>query len=100
MVNVSGIQALVKAFVLRDGQVYNLLLSKRWMYRVCMVEDYRAGTLIISGTNGCKKVVDGQKANFLVVKLVDLAEVEDLRINLVDEEVYQLIDNINKAKYY
>lgn len=28
-VNVSGVQVLVKTFILRDGQVYNLLLSKR-----------------------------------------------------------------------
>ena len=28
-VNVSGVRALVKAFILGDGQVYDLLLSKR-----------------------------------------------------------------------
>ncbi len=29
IVNVSGVRALVKTFILRDGQVYDLLLSKR-----------------------------------------------------------------------
>lgn len=42
--------------------------------------------------------MDGQKANFLIVKLVNLAKIQDLRINLVDKKVYQLIDNANKAK--
>lgn len=99
-VNVSEIQALVKAFILGDGQVYNLLLSKRWMYRVCAVEDHRAGTLTISGTDGLRRVVDSQEADSLAVKLVDTFEVEDLRMDLADKEVYQLINEANKAKYY
>lgn len=70
------------------------------MYRVRAVEDHGAGTLTISGTDGRKRVVDGQEANFLAVELVDLAEVKDLGIDLADEEVYQLINDANKAEYY
>ncbi len=99
-VNVAGVRALVKAFILGDGQVYDLLLSKRWMYRVRAVEDHGAGTLTISGTDGLKRVVDGQEADSLAVELVDTFEVEDLGIDLADEEVYQLINEANNAEYY
>lgn len=80
--------------------MYDLLLSKRWMYRVRAVEDHGAGTLTISGTDGLKRVVDGQEADSLAVELVDAFEVEDLGMDLADEEVYQLIDKANEAEYY
>lgn len=99
-VNVSGVRALVKAFILGDGQVYDLLLSKRWMYRVRAVEDHRAGTLTISGTDGLKRVVNGQEAESLAVELIDTLEVENLGMDLADEEVYQLIEDANEAEYY
>ncbi len=87
-VNVSGVRALVKAFILGDGQVYDLLLAKRWMYRVRAVEDNGAGTLTINGTNRLKRVVDGQEADSLAVELVNALKVEDLGMDLADEEVY------------
>ena len=99
-VNVSGVQALVKAFILEDGQVYDLLLPKRWMYRVLAVEDHRAGTLTISGTDGLKRVVDDHEADSLTVELVNALEVEGLGMDLADEEVYQLIDKANETEYH
>lgn len=70
------------------------------MYRVYIVKDYKVKTFTISSINRYKKVIDRQKANFLVVKLVNLAKFEDLRIDLADKEVYQLINDANKAEYY
>ncbi len=99
-VNDSGIRALVKAFILEDGQVYDLLLSKRWMYRVRVVEDHGAGTLTIYGIDRLKRVVDGQEADSLAVELVDALEVENLGMDFDDEEVYQLIDEANEAEYH
>ena len=98
--NVSEVRALVKAFILGDKQVYDLLLSKKWMYRVRAVENHGAGTLTISGTDELKRVVDGQKADSLAIELVNALEVENLGMDLADEKVYQLIDKANKAKYY
>ena len=98
-VNISGVRALVKAFILGDDQVYDLLLSKKWMYRVRAVEDYGAGTLTISGTDGLKRVVDGQEADLLAIELVDTFGVEDLGMDLANEEVYQLINEANNAEY-
>lgn len=70
------------------------------MYYVYTVENYRAGTLTISGINGLQRVVDGQKANFLAVELVDIFEIEDWGIYLANKKVNQLINEDNKAKYY
>lgn len=64
MVNVFEIQALIKIFILGNGQVYNLLLSKRWIYRVRIIKNHRARTLTINGTDRVKKVVNSQKADF------------------------------------
>lgn len=99
-VNVITVRAFVKAFILGDGQVYDLFLSKRWMYRVYAIEDHRAETLTISGTDRLKQVVDGQKADSLTVELIDTFEIEDLGIDLADKEVYQLINEANNAEYY
>lgn len=90
----------MKIFILVDEQVYNLLLSKRWIYRVCIIQDHGARTLIINGINGRKRVVNRQEVNFLVVELVNLAEIENLEIDLADEEVYQLFHDVNEAEYY
>ena len=70
------------------------------MYGVCAVEDYGAGTLTISSIDGLKRVVDGQEADSLAVELVNALEIEDLEMDLADEEIYQLIDRANEAKYY
>ena len=64
------------------------------------VEDHGARTLTISGTDGLKRVVDRQEADSLAVELVDIFEIEDLGMDLAHEELYQLIDEANKAEYY
>lgn len=70
------------------------------MYRVYIIKDNRAETFIMSSIDKYKKVIDKQKANFLVVKFINLAEFEDLGIDLANKEVYQLINDANKAEYY
>lgn len=64
-------------------------------------KDYKVETLIISSINKYKKVVNRQKANFLIVKLINLAKIEDLEIKfIVNKKIYQLINDINKVEYY
>lgn len=70
------------------------------MYRVYIVKNYKAKTFIINSIDKYKKVINRQKANFLVVMFINLAGFENLRINLVDKKVYQLINDANKAEYY
>ena len=48
-VNVAGGIAVVRAFILGMGEIYDLLLLKRWMKRVRAVEDYGKATLPIEG---------------------------------------------------
>lgn len=64
------------------------------------MKNHRAKTFTISSTDRHKRVVDRQKANILVVELVDLAKFEDLEIDLTNKKVYQLIDDANKIDYY
>lgn len=70
------------------------------MYRIHAIKNHKARTLTISSMYRRKKVADGQKGNFLAVKLVDLAKIENLEKNLTNKKVYQFINNANKAKYY
>lgn len=50
------------------------------MYKIYTIENYKAGTLIISNIDGLKRVVKSQKTDFLTVKLVDALKIEDFRI--------------------
>lgn len=99
-VNVAGVQALVKAFILDNSQVYDLFLLKRWMYQICAIEDHKAGILTIGVTKGLKQVVDGQETDLLANELVNTFEIKDLEINLADKKVYQLINKANNGKYH
>ena len=47
-VNVEGVQALVKVWVV-DNQVYNLLLGILWIRRVAFCPDYSTGKVVIRG---------------------------------------------------
>lgn len=45
-------------------------------------------------------MINGQKADLLAIELVNIFAVEDLKIDLADKKVYQLINKANSAKYY
>lgn len=61
---------------------------------------YSVKILIISSINELKQVVDNEKADLLDIKLVDKFEIEDLKMNLANKKIYQLINKANNAKYY
>lgn len=64
------------------------------------IENYRTLlTLIISGINMVEKIVVGQKTNILAFELVDTFEVKDLKIDLANKKIYQLINKANNAEY-
>lgn len=67
---------------------------------VYVIENHRAKTLIISSIDRLKKIINSQKADLLAIKLVDIFEMEDLKIDLADKKVYQLINKANNMKYY
>ena len=65
-VNVAGVVATVRAFILGMGDIYDLLLSKRWMRRVRAIEDHGAATLTIQGKDEIKRLVQGTETETLV----------------------------------
>lgn len=70
------------------------------MYQVYTVKDHGVGILIISSINRVEKIVNYQKADLLSIELVNTFELEDLRIDLADKKVYQLINKANNTEYY
>lgn len=56
--------------------------------------------MTINNTNRLKQVIDSQAADLLTIELIDTFEIKDLKINLANKEVYQLINKVNNAKYY
>ena len=46
-INVAGIVAVVRAFILDIEDIYDILLSNGWMRRVRAIEDHGENTLII-----------------------------------------------------
>lgn len=44
--------------------------------------------------------MDRQKANFLVIELVDSKKIKYLGKNLAYKKIYQLIDNAIEVQYY
>lgn len=52
------------------------------------IKDHSTRIFIIKDTNKLKQVIDSQKANLLVIKLVDIFKIEDIEINLAKKKVY------------
>ena len=59
-VNVQGVVARVKAFVVPAKLSYDLLLSRRWTSRVKAMEEHSTNTLTIRGSDGIPRVVHGR----------------------------------------
>lgn len=58
-VNVEGVRALIKAWVV-DNQVYDLLLGIPWMRRVAFCPDYGTGKVVIKGHDGIVRQVPAE----------------------------------------
>ncbi len=44
-VNVEGVLVIVKIYIIGLGNLYELFLFKRWLYRVKVIEDYESKIL-------------------------------------------------------
>ena len=75
--NVSSIKMIIKAFILSKGLVYNLLLSKRWMYWARAVEDHETGSFTIKEKDGVCCLVKGTTTEFKLVKIVNGPSIND-----------------------
>lgn len=98
-VNVAGVFAMVKAFILGMGNVFDLLLSKRWMRRVRAVEDHGKASLIVEGKDGVQRVAHGKIATPLGVELADSLSVNEWETGLAEEEIARLIEELDKYDF-
>ncbi|KAI9775935.1 MAG: hypothetical protein M1816_005661 [Peltula sp. TS41687] len=88
-VNVAGVLANVKAYVFGGSEMFDLLLSKKWMYRVRAVEDHGPKTLTVQGTDGKKYTVTATLGESIQPELI-MTDVEDLDEYLADDELARL----------
>lgn len=98
-VNVAGIVAVVRAFVLGRGGIYDLLLSKRWMKRVRAVEDHGNATLTIEGKDEVKRTVTGTEVEPWDVELVNGPSVAEWEDELAEDEIAKLVEELDNYDY-
>ena len=98
-INVAGIVAVVRAFILGMGDIYDVLLSKRWMRRVRAIEDHGESTLIIQGKDGIRRLVQGTEGRSLDVDLVEGPSVDDWETTLAEEEIARLAEELDGYDY-
>lgn len=98
-VNVKGVETIVKAYILGDGLVYDLLLSKRWMHRVRAIEDHGNSTLTIEGRDSIRREVSGIEALTKAVEVVGGPSVDEWETHLAEEELAHLAEEMDHADY-
>ena len=91
-INVEGVVAKVRAYVMPVTVTYKILLSRRWLKRMKGVEHHATNTLIIQGVDGVKRSTKGRPAPPAELEIVGLRNTEkhgSLRTTLItgdDEE--------------
>jgi hypothetical protein len=98
-VNIAGVEAIVRAFILGMGNIYDLLLSKRWMKRVRAVEDHGQANMIIQGKNGIPRVAHGQAAKVLDVEVICGPSVDEWETSLAEEELERLAEELDQFDF-
>lgn len=98
LLGVSKPMSIVKAFVLSGGLVYDLLLSKRWMYRVRAVEDHGMGSFSIEGKDGVRRLVRGTTAEPELAEIVNGPSIDEWETNLAEEELARLSEELDSTQ--
>ena len=98
LVNVAGVVAMVRAFILGMGDIYDLLLSKRWMRRVRAIEDHGNSTLVIKGKDGHSRLIHGEKTEPVEFKVVR-PSVDAWETSLAEEEIARLADELDSLDF-
>ena len=73
-VNVDGIVARVRAYVMPVMVTYKILLSRRWLKRMKGVEHHATNTLMIQGIDGVLQSTKGCPAPPVELEIVELKE--------------------------
>lgn len=98
-VNVEGVVAVVRAFILGMGDIYDLLLSKRWIRRVRAIEDHGESTLIVRGKDGISRLIQGTETRLLNIELVDEPSIDEWETAMAEEEIAKLADELDGYDY-
>ena len=98
-VNVKGIVALIKAYILGQGDIYDILLSKRWMHRVLAVEDHGKQTLHITGKDGVKRTISGKAAESTRAEIVGGPSVDEWETAIAEDELARLAEELDGFDY-
>ena len=88
-VNVSGVRAFVKSYII-NANTYDLLLGVRWMRRVRHAVDYGEGQVTIQGSNGIPVTLETAMAPIecldeLPVICIDEEGVDDILQRVIDD---------------
>lgn len=97
--NVSGVKAIIKIFILSKGLVYNLLLSKKWMYRVCAIKDHGTGSFTIEGKDRICHLVKKTTARPELMEIVNGLLIDEWETNLAKEELICLSEELDNTDY-
>ena len=92
-VNVEGVVAKVRAYVMPVTVTYRILLSRRWLKRMKGVEHHATNTLIIQGIDGVKRSTKGRPAPPAELEIVGIRNTDlagSLQRNIVtgDDDEY------------
>ena len=92
-VNVGG----VLAYILGDRDLYDLLLSKRWMRRVSTVEDHGQNTFSTQAEDGIERTIYGQPTSSTRAEIVGgIHSLHDHEEELVRGDLEALVDEPDK----
>ena len=94
--NVEGIVARVRAFIMPVKETYQVLLSRRWLKRMKGVEDHRDNTLTIEVIDGIPRQVRGRPAPPAYFEIVPDINESQVDTNIGDDngDADQVIDDL------
>ena len=95
----SGVKVIIKAFVLSKRLVYNLLLSKKWMYRVCAIKNHGTGSFTIESKDRICRLVKGTIAKPELMEIVNGPSIDKWETNLAKEELICLLEELDNTDY-
>jgi hypothetical protein len=98
-VNVVGIEAVCKMYLMGDGKLHALLLSRKWMYRVAAEEDHETGELRIKGKPGVEKIVSEIPAPSTHVELLPAESMNEQEAALAEADIQALMERLDRIDY-
>ena len=93
---VEGVMARIRAYIMPVKETYQILLSRRWLKRMRGVEDHSDNTLTIQGVDGIPRKVKGRPAppaDFEIIPATDQSPMDTSRLD-ADGDADDAIDDL------